>query len=318
MSSAKPKKIKFRCVEEGRGGTLPLSTPNGEAQHIGTYFLNTCVGVYFQVAQNRCFCAHMDARTPELWPWMVLSDEGGKDIAHQVKRRLQDFAKEHKWDLEDADFGRHLHLQSPMFTKEMIEGTYSPSPAWWMVQAISDFFESCAGIVDQKIENRRAHRPEGNHTSKTVRQYDRDTSILEQRSKNIRAICKNGEVFTTHHAFIVSPLTGKVEMFGEMVNDRQLLKSDLGENEPVNLGLKPYIYHFGVLKDDFRGVLPESKRASRLASYEHRELIRERIKMARSLYQNGIKTPEPSIASKDSGGVKVSTYLARFVKCLVN
>jgi hypothetical protein len=129
MPNNETQKMKFPCVEEGPGDTLPLSDPNGEAQHIGTHFLNTCVGVYFQVDQNRCFCAHMDARTSELWPFMIISDEGGKDIAHQVKRRLQDFGEKDEWNPEDANFGMHLHLQSPVFTKEMIKETHSPSPA---------------------------------------------------------------------------------------------------------------------------------------------------------------------------------------------
>jgi hypothetical protein len=117
---------------------------------------------------------------------------------------------------------------------------------------------------------------------------------MEQRTKDMRAMCKTDEISATHHAFIVNPLTGSVEMFGKTTSERELFVSDLSENEPVDLGLKKYICHFGVLKDDFRGIVPNCERNGRLASHEDRERFRENIKTACSIYRNCINTRELS------------------------
>ena len=60
---------RFRSILPGQGGTfthpLYLNTsqhaPSHELTHIGTFGCITCVGVYFEIDDHRCFIAHINA-----------------------------------------------------------------------------------------------------------------------------------------------------------------------------------------------------------------------------------------------------------------
>ena len=81
-----PHNMAFRNIEEGEGGTLPI------AHHpplVGTYYLMTCVGVYFRADKDRCFFAHIDARSAEFESHAMVTKRAGEEIAEQVRLRLR-------------------------------------------------------------------------------------------------------------------------------------------------------------------------------------------------------------------------------------
>ncbi len=91
--------IKYRHIPESEGATLDIA--DATAPRVGTYFLMTCVGVYFRIDEERCFFAHMDARTPETWPCNVVTKEAGEVIVGQVKRRLRGFLLVDHWGYQE-------------------------------------------------------------------------------------------------------------------------------------------------------------------------------------------------------------------------
>ena len=78
----------FRCIKEGEGGTLPITGDNIKPR-VGTFFLMTCVGVYFRIDKERCFFAHIDARSAEFEDHAMVTKRAGWDLAMQVKCRLR-------------------------------------------------------------------------------------------------------------------------------------------------------------------------------------------------------------------------------------
>lgn len=56
----------YRWVAEGTGGIY--SFPQDRPSHIGTFDCQTCVGVYFPLSDDTCFCAHINACI-DLLPW---------------------------------------------------------------------------------------------------------------------------------------------------------------------------------------------------------------------------------------------------------
>ncbi|TKA79277.1 hypothetical protein B0A55_04237 [Friedmanniomyces simplex] len=118
--------IKFRCIEEGRGGTLhfrnPLTRPvqfEDEAQerirHVGTLGVKTCVGVYFAIDDDRCFVAHINAYTQRADPWYstvgdrtVRNDAEADFFRTATREKLKEHAAAHDWDPKTSE-SRILH-----------------------------------------------------------------------------------------------------------------------------------------------------------------------------------------------------------------
>ena len=78
----------FRNIKEGEGGTLPITGDNIKPR-VGTFYLMTCVGVYFRVDKDRCFFAHIDARSAEFEKYAMVTKKAGEEIARLVKCRLR-------------------------------------------------------------------------------------------------------------------------------------------------------------------------------------------------------------------------------------
>lgn len=142
---------RVRYVEEGDGATLSLMDAN--ALRIATDKVRTCVSVYFQVNHTQCFVAHIDARTPEVWPELAVSIAGGLEIGSQVKRRLYGFLRQDDSDIKHPQFGRRLMFQSPNNTARTYQGIDSPSTSWFVVRAIRAFFEACSKTLYEEVES---------------------------------------------------------------------------------------------------------------------------------------------------------------------
>ena len=95
-------------VDEGRGGTFTFSgasssssTPKGNSmgsfKYIGTEGCVSCVGVYFQVDQTRCFCAHIDAALNQDFQEAPNPDQF-KEMKDQISGRLKEHANGQGWD----------------------------------------------------------------------------------------------------------------------------------------------------------------------------------------------------------------------------
>lgn len=80
--------MKFRSIIESEGGTLPIAEGN-KPSRIGTFYLMTCVGVYFRVDETRCFFAHIDARSAEMEAHAMVTPGAGEEIAAQVRLRFR-------------------------------------------------------------------------------------------------------------------------------------------------------------------------------------------------------------------------------------
>lgn len=75
----------------------------------------SCVAVYFQIDSKRCFFAHIDARTPETFPRMAITNGKRRELVDLVKSRLFDFLEIDKWDVKHPNFGKHFTVQCPWY-----------------------------------------------------------------------------------------------------------------------------------------------------------------------------------------------------------
>lgn len=237
-------KIKFRCISEGDGGTFPIFPPlpkepkAGEPKQaqlpnlIGTYSLMTCVGVYFQVDKSRCFFAHIYSMTTELYPQMVVSKSRGEQIMSQVKHRLHAFYRHDNWDIRTSEFGNHLTLQCPTVQDTMISGKMYQTVGGYTVRAIREFFLGCSRFLEKETGSRSAF----------LRQIANDTAVNDK--------C---------HILIINPESPVSPIRRGAVHDAQggsrniddkVAKKDLTNYEPVEVGFRKSICHFGVTEDD--------------------------------------------------------------------
>lgn len=80
---------------------------------VGSLVLVTSVTVFFEIHQEVCCFAHIDARTDEIGVNGEVNPEAGEEIARQVQRRLRQFLQQYRWDIMNPCFGTGLHIQSP-------------------------------------------------------------------------------------------------------------------------------------------------------------------------------------------------------------
>lgn len=241
--------MQFRCVEESEGGTLPLY--DLEIPRLGTYFLMTCVGVYFKVDKDRCFFAHMSGATPEIRNYWSVTERAGEEIGSQVKDRLCNFLRVDNWDIRDSEFGKDLLLQCPCLQDRSCDGKSYYTPGKFVVKALQEFFVACAQFLEEEAAERRA-APQASQ----VEHYRRETWRLMLKSTFLRRIGTTTEVNSEHHIMIISPLTGVTWRFGKVRPPRTIEEADLEKHVPVSLELEEGICGFGVMEDD-RTALPE-------------------------------------------------------------
>lgn len=114
----------FRMVKEGRGGTFTFRDPavqdkvsnyddevdpdrdyqdRSSIRRIGTYACRTCVALYYQIDDKRCFMAHIDgvlkesgstAITPDD---RVVTDDEGKELQSRVLDALKQQVERSGW-----------------------------------------------------------------------------------------------------------------------------------------------------------------------------------------------------------------------------
>ncbi|KAK4549486.1 hypothetical protein LTR36_006483 [Oleoguttula mirabilis] len=157
MSGNQSGKIKFRCVDESRGGTFSFRNPDSAKsgaedpeliQYIGTSGVKTCVGVYFKLSDDRCFLAHIngvirdkedDNRATRVCP----SDADGEAIKNIVKEKLEAEAQQEQWDKPDMIIRESLLMVCPepetyaIFT-ELGDGP-TKQTGWWVAEGIREF-----------------------------------------------------------------------------------------------------------------------------------------------------------------------------------
>ena len=188
------------------------------------------MGVYFKVDDNQFFFAHMDARTPEIWPKMIVTKAAGLEIAEQVKRRLFDFMLHDEWDVRNPKFGENLTMQCPSVHSRTLEGETYYTPGYYIIRAVKEFFQFCAELLEKEKGGKSAR--------------------LKQIVNHTRVDGKH--VNGNHHIMIVDPSKDDPPIrLGEVCDSKKgAEEKDLGDYKPIKITIRESICHFGVLEDD--------------------------------------------------------------------
>lgn len=283
--------VEFRFIDEGQGATLPINKTHG-IKRTGTGSLMTCVGVYFQVDNERCFFAHIDARSPE-----TFTDDGQAvtpavhfEMTSAAKTRLLSFLKADRWDMKDDAFGKNLTVQCPMYDDMTYggQGKYKEfqTPGKLVIRGTMEFFRACGQLVKEEVEQRQRVRPNG---SQERIDFDQDTAKLSRRSDKLHEISQSPQVDVKHHILIVEPASGEIMQVGSVKHDQYIwrnvatnLTADLGSYIAVPVeDLPPHRCQLGVLKDD-QTAFPTWAHATK----ERVKSIVEKTMWARKEYDN--------------------------------
>lgn len=240
-AAAAPADTRFRMIKEGTGGTLyfhpDLPNYSNQPSRVGTYMLHSCVGVYFQVSETRCFVAHMDGRTPGLEQWLVVTHNAGLLIKAQVKQRLLGFLKNDQWDIRKSWFGNDLHLQCPQHYTHTFDGRFAATTGWYIARGIREFFVACSMVLAEEADQRRNEGPAENLRLQDKVIYQAKTEQLSQQAAKLQNDGMTNEVERGFHAFIKIPGDDGIYMTGEMKkNGDRASRNDLGEHVPIDPG----------------------------------------------------------------------------------
>lgn len=220
-------------------------------------------GIYFKLDNERCFCAHIDARSAEVRDCPVASDEGGHEIKVQMKKRLVDALKVDSWNIEHAEFGKDIYLQSPHYNEKVLNWKYSPSTSWFTVQAIREFCLACALHLHVEIAEVEETPPKKNQTIDQKRRSADRVEAMKEKALEFENIGLHTPVETDYHAFIVRSfeLTDKILKLGyQAVNGRRSMR-DLRPYERIKLNQTEDLWRFGIEEDDIQHIL-RSERGS--------------------------------------------------------
>ncbi|CAK3955695.1 Hypothetical predicted protein [Lecanosticta acicola] len=154
-------------VPEGAGNTydfnnIPPALPQN-TQHILTSGCHTCVGVYFKIDNERCFCAHINAMFAPGKVRFVKTQEDADKIKRIVRGKLERESSASNWTAAEvrqrAGFPDTVVLVCPML--------YSNDERWkqtgyYVVEAIKEFLELDADFpVDSESQGFLVHHASG-------------------------------------------------------------------------------------------------------------------------------------------------------------
>lgn len=275
-SKAKQSKKFFREVDEAQGGTLQLRDPKTGLADIGTCMLNTCVGIYFKVDYQRCFIAHLDARSAAVREFPVASDEAGLKIKAQVKERLIGFFKEGEWDIEHPEFGKDLHLQCPQYNKRLFRWKeYCPTTSYFAVEAIKEFFLACALYLEDKAYKRESRKILQHGRTNEESAYVGKTENLKKKAAALEGKGTHTPVEVNYHAFIVRPFEfNKILKLGYQALNDIATRDALVDYEPIMLRLPIDQCRLGVEDDDVEEIRAGLNRVD--LEHERRQVERYR------------------------------------------
>lgn len=172
-----PPKTRFRRIKEGNGGTFAfrLPTPDDTARcpldreviwRIGTKGLKTCVGVYFDLPNDRCFLAHINAyvlineeRGDRLYD---CNEKGGAGIKEGVLDGLLTEAQNAGWNPDDDIIKETIVVACPEPEKD--GDVDEEQVGWWVMEAIKSFL----GISGLRFKRKAGFIVDRYHTAATV------------------------------------------------------------------------------------------------------------------------------------------------------
>jgi hypothetical protein len=141
-------------LAEGRGGTFAFGRDRDEvghavhyienARYIGTSKCVTCVGIYIQLDDNRCFFAHINAWSFRRRPSNFVDEEGGKEIEAEVLTRLTREIQMRDWEVTHPRSANLVVACCPMIQTRIDGSKIHPEEmkltGYYVLRAIGKFF----------------------------------------------------------------------------------------------------------------------------------------------------------------------------------
>jgi hypothetical protein len=247
--------IKFRLVAEGTGGTIdfhedisdsdeeqPTSkrvdsmNPAGSIlDHVGVKGCWDSVGVYFVIDEHRCFCAQIKVKSPVSDMGIDFSASEGEKLREQVLKKLQIVVQHDRWNRSHRKFGTNCVIVCPNKDLNNADEDGDPPLCWYIIQALRDFFENMADLLDDEAAWLSDHlnddhtfkkdriRPEEwtsekllDNTEHIIAHHELE---LAWKSERLRETAEGLEVDTRYDGFVVDHHSGAVYMFGEQTSE---------------------------------------------------------------------------------------------------
>lgn len=161
--------IKFHNVNEGRGGVMKIGSGSGlidtnsqpvhQVSHVGTLNCHTCVGLYFPIDAERCFCAHMNAFISRagghVTPDRCCNPTEGNAVHDMVLSRLEVVAHQHGFTASSIDRARIVMVCPYPGGNSTLSAATQHSPrrtGSYVIDAIRAFFQSPQLVCDKQAQ----------------------------------------------------------------------------------------------------------------------------------------------------------------------
>ena len=233
VMAGQSKDMSFRWIKQGEGGTFtfPLeearggNVPRDALCHIGTYWCASCVGIYLEVDENRCFCAHINSLSFDKIPPNTVTERDGQEIKAKVLAQLLIESANSHWNPRHKNFARdivivcpHLDLAGASENGETLTQT-----GRYTIMAIREFLNLQATSLSQEADSHtaEAQKLEAHHKPKEVIQAEKNksTSLSDQASVLLQRA--NFVPDTTAQGFVINHQTGAQFMFRDNVSEAQ-------------------------------------------------------------------------------------------------
>lgn len=246
--------IRFRLVAEGSGGTIDFHGGNSESdeeqpttkradsmnpedatlEHVGVKGCGDSVGVYFVIDDNRCFCAQIKAKNPTSDKVVDTSAIEDEKVREQVLKKLQSIARHDRWNQRHRKFGTNCIVVCSNRDLNSADEDDDRPINWYIIQALRDFFESMADLLNDEAAWLRDHQND-DHTLEKDRRRPQEWSSeelldntehrishheleLAWKSERLGEIAEELEVDTRYDGFIVDHHLGTVYRLGEQIS----------------------------------------------------------------------------------------------------
>ena len=224
-----------------RSDSPPLVDNMELHEHIGVYGCVQCVGVYFPVDEDRCFCAHI--RGKSMWARIeaLVSETDGMEIEKQVVSKLEQLLDEDVWEPWNPKFASTIIVVCPvpeLIDSEANIGYPVRLSGFWVAEGIRDFLRHQAAKVSAYSRyNEDRHEDASKLPWGYQKGYGAKAKRLKAQAERLHAAAENLIIDTESQGFIVEHAKiGDCQRAVFKVKKEQADSREGWDNLPADLG----------------------------------------------------------------------------------
>lgn len=218
---------------------------DSDNRRIGVMGCENTVGVYFEVDERRCFCAHIKFDKP----YATMSKDQAKRLQQQVLEKFKSVCERDKWSTAEQGFGACITVMCERPTYD-VKGGKQNGPGWYIMKGLRDFMMDCyqkhtPKAVDALVDGWTAQGVSGPHPFQPYPVGELQEQLRKARTLHVHLQCLVHRIVPA----TTKPEAGQafiIEYLSEGQSRKLRLRKEDGRTENISNGDVDVCHWLGV------------------------------------------------------------------------